>query len=435
MQRSLFLSCTGADRIHAENLAALLRKAQLPVVCSALGDGALKGAAFWAEIERTVQHCDVFIALCGEREYTPAALAELSAAVARGEKEPGFPIVPALLGPIDLASVPGPLRPHQYIVLPPDLLDASDAEREELVRQFRGLIHVKQEPSPDRLWQRAAERVAAHLQFDGMALRPQAGLVPLGRDPDSQLEEFLVHGTGAPVLRAANGRLGLRDDSAVVLVLVPGGSFSMGASDEELDARVSRAAEHPRHRVNLAPFLLAKTPVTQLQFACIMGWNRARRRGPRLPATDLNLHEAQLWCSRAGLELPSEAQWEYACRAGSLTRFAFGDREEDLARCGWFAGNSGGAPQPTGQLAPNRFGLHDMHGSIWEWCADAWHGTYVNAPANGSAWPAADRTRFVARGGSYFGPAHNARSAERRGFATDEALDTLGFRPARALLD
>jgi formylglycine-generating enzyme required for sulfatase activity len=435
MQRSLFLSCTGADRIHAENLAALLRKAQLPVVCSGVGESVRTGAAFWSEIERTIQSCDVFIALCGEQGYTPAALAELAAAVARGEREPGFPIVPAMLGPIDLASVPGPLRPHQYIVLPPDLLDASDAEREEVVRQFRGLIHVKQEPNPDKLWQCAAERVAAHLEFDGMALRPQAGLLPLGRDPDTQLEEFSVDGTGAAVVRAASGRLNLLDGSAVVMVLVPGGSFSMGASDEELDARISRAAEHPRRRVNLAPFFLAKTPVTQLQFACIMGWSRAKLRGPRLPATDLTWHEAQLWCSRAGLELPSEAQWEYACRAGSLTRFALGDREEHLARCGWFAGNSGGAPQPVGRLQANRFGLHDMHGSVWEWCADGWHGTYVNAPCNGAAWPASERTKFVARGGSYFGPAQSARSAERRAFAAGEPLDTLGFRPARAILD
>jgi formylglycine-generating enzyme required for sulfatase activity len=433
MQRSIFLSCAGAELVHAHNLAALLRAAELPVVCSSLDDNALGGPRLWDELERTIQSCDVFIALCGDRGATPAALAELTAAVARNDREPAFPIGPALVGQLAPEQVPPPLRPHQYIVLPPDLLDASNAEREELVRQFRGLLRVKQEPSADRLWQRAAERVAAHAEYAGMALRAQTGLTPLGPDPVSRLEEFAVHGSGAPLVRGANGRLQWREDSAVVLVLAPSGEFWMGASDAELDARISRAAEHPRHRVALHPFFVAKTPITQLQFACVMGWSRARRRGARLPASELTWREAATWCARVGLELPSEAQWEYACRARSTTRYSSGEREEDLARVGWFAGNSHGELQDVGLLAPNRFGLHDCHGSVWEWCADSWHTSYVNAPAHGGAWPGADRESAVARGGSFFGPALHARSAERRAFRMDEPLDTLGFRPVRSV--
>lgn len=435
MQRSLFLSCSGVDRVNAENLAALLRKAGLPVVCSSLPDGALAGAGFWAELDRTILHCDVFVALCGAAPASPAALAEWMAALARHEKDPDFSIVPALLGPVDPRYLPMPLRPHQYIALPGDLLNASDAEREEIVRQFRGLIRVKLEPNPDRAWQRVAERIAAHLQFEGMAIRPQVGLTPLGLDPESLLEEFTVDGTGASVVRGANGRLQVQDDSALVMTLVPGGSFEMGASDGELEARVSRAAEHPRHSVQIAPFFIAKTPVTQLQFAAVMGWSRAKRVGPRLPATDLSSGEAQQWCSRVGLSLPSESQWEYACRAGSVSRYASGDLEEDLERVGWFTTNSRGEPQPVGLLAPNRFGLQDMHGQVWEWCADAWHDTYVQAPNNGAPWFASKPLAVVARGGSFFGPAISARSAERRPFHADARLDTLGFRPARALLD
>lgn len=435
MQRSLFLSYSSADRVHAEHLAALLRTAELPVVCSSLGDASLGDGEFWAELDRTIQCCDVFIALCGAQASSPAALAELGAAVARLEQEPGFPIVPAFLGQLDVQDVPAPLRAHQYIVLPQDLLNASDAEREEVVRQFRGLIRVKQERSADVLWQRAAERIAAHLEYHGMVLRPQAGLVPLGRDPDSHLEEFWVMGTGAPVQRAANGRLSRRDDGALVLVLAPGGEFEMGASDRELQSRVSLAEEHPRRRVRIATHFVAKTPVNQLQFACVMGWSRSKLMGPTLPAADVTWNEAQVWCSRLGLSLPSEAQWEYDCRARSALRFAVGDREEDLARCGWFAGNTRGAPQPVGLLAPNRFGLHDMHGSVWEWCADGWHGTYVDAPCDGSAWSSADLTHAVARGGCWSAPAALARSANRQAFRVDEVLDTLGFRPVRAVVE
>lgn len=435
MHRSLFLSYSDADRVHADNLAALLRAAELPVVCSSLGRASLTGSAFWGELDRTIARCDVFIALCGVQACSPAALAELGAAIARSEREPGFPIVPAFVGQLDVQDIPAPLRPHQYIVLPPDLLNASNAEREEVVRQFRGLIRVKQEPSADAVWQRVAERVAAHLEYDGMVLRPQAGLVPLGRDPDSHLEEFWVIGTGAPIARASNGRLERRDDGALVLVLAPGGEFEMGASDRELQARVSRAEEHPRRRVRIAAHFVAKTPVTQLQFACVMGWSRSKLLGPTLPAADVTWSEAQLWCARLGLCLPSEAQWEYDCRARSTLRFAVGDREEDLARCGWFVGNTRGAPQPVGLLTPNRFGLHDTHGSVWEWCADAWHGAYVDAPCDGSAWGSTSFTHAVARGGCWSAPAALARSAHRHAFAVNEALDTLGFRPVRAIVD
>lgn len=435
MQRSLFVSHAAADRAQAENLATLLRKSGLPVECSRLPDEALAGAGFWSELDRTILGCDVFVVLCSRRTLTPAALAELTAAVTRFEKEPSFAIVPALLGGLDARTLPAPLRPHQYIVLPADLLGASDAEREEVVRQFRGLIRVKQEPARDAVWQRVAERVAAHLEYDAMTLRPQAGLTPLGPDPDSLLEEFSVDGTGVVPARGANERLTLGDGSSLVMVLVPGGEFSMGASDAELEARVSRAAEHPRRQVRVAPFFISKTPVTQLQFACISGWSRAQHRGPRLAATDLDWSEAHAWSARLGLHLPSEAQWEYACRARSVTRYSSGDREEDLARVGWFAGNSDGRPQSVGKLPPNRFGLHDMHGLVWEWCADAWHDTYVQAPLDGSPWLAARATHAVARGGAWFGPAANARSAERRAFQLDARIDTLGFRPARAILD
>ncbi len=433
MSRSLFLSFSDADRVHAENLVALLRKAGLPIECSSLGDADLGAPTFWRELDRTILRCEVFVTLCSRRPASPVALAELGVAIARAERESNLPIIPALLGQLAVEDLPAPLRDYQYIVLPEDLLDASDAEREELVRQFRGLIRIKQEPNPDVAWQRVGERVAAHLDYGGRVLRPQDGLIPLGRDPDSHLEEFWVQGTGAPLQRAANGRLLRREDSAVVLVLMPEGQFEMGASDAELESRVALAEECPRRVVQLAPYFIAKTPLTQLQFACVLGWNRSRVSGPTLPVSNVTFAEAQQWCARAGLQLPSEAQWEYACRAGSRLRYSCGDREEDLERCGWFAGNTHG-PQPVGTLAPNRFGLFDMHGLVWEWCADGWRPNHITAPGDG-AQVAPRAGLAVARGGCWAGPALLARSAHRRSFGLEQSLDTLGLRPARAVLD
>ncbi len=434
MSRCLFISFSDADRVHAENLAALLRRAGLPVECSVLDERDLAVSNFWRELDRTILRCEVLVTLCSARSSSPVALAELGVALARAEREPRFPIIPALLGQGALDDLPAPLRSHQYIVLPEDLLDASDAEREEILRQFRGLIRVKQEPSTDAAWQRAAERVAAHLRYGGRLLRPQEGLVPLGRDPDSHLEEFWVRGTGAPLERASNGRLQVREDSAVVLVLMPAGEFEMGASDADLESRVALSEECPRRAIQLAPYFIAKSPLTQLQFACAMGRNRSRTSGPTLPVSDVTFAEAQQWCARAGLQLPSEAQWEYACRAGSTLRYTCGDREEDLARCGWYAGNTRG-PQPVGLLAPNRFGLHDMHGLVWEWCADGWRPNHLDASRDGAQVSPPTAGLAVARGGCWAGPALFARSAHRRAFGVDEALDTLGLRPARAVLD
>ena len=142
---------------------------------------------------------------------------------------------------------------------------------------------------------------------------------------------------------------------------------------------------------------------------------------------------------RGGLRLPSEAEWEYACRAGSKTRYYSGDTDADLDRVGWYYGNSGLQLHTVGEKEPNAFGLYDMHGNVWEWVEDDWHGNYKGAPDDGQAlvdksWlgkkQVSDR---VLRGGSWFGDARFCRSAGRGNFAPGGRGDLVGFRLARSV--
>ena len=156
--------------------------------------------------------------------------------------------------------------------------------------------------------------------------------------------------------------------------------------------------ERPQHRVKVAPFLMGEYPITQAQWAAVMGQQHTGRfSGDRRPVENVSWDAAQTFCRRLtnttgrSDRLPSEAEWEYACRAGTTTAFS----------CGWtlttelanynglftFAAEPEGvyrhAPTAAGSFPPNAFGLHDMHGNLWEWCADPWHESYGSAPAAG----------------------------------------------------
>ena len=177
----------------------------------------------------------------------------------------------------------------------------------------------------------------------------------------------------------------------VELLPVPPGEFRMG-SDNEL------FSETPVHVVHLASgFLLGKYPVTQAQWLDVMADNpSAFRDSPDRPVDSINWDQATEFCHRLSdqsgrrVRLPSEAEWEYACRAGTASEFFFGrwgpflddsevpwEARQSLCEYAWFDLNSGDSTQPVGRRRPNPWGLHDMLGNVWEWCADAWHGTYV----------------------------------------------------------
>jgi formylglycine-generating enzyme required for sulfatase activity len=224
------------------------------------------------------------------------------------------------------------------------------------------------------------------------------------------------------------------------MVVIPGGVFTMGSRAGE-----GYEDERPQHLVRVAPFLMSKYPVTQETWNVVMDWTPPYRcRGARRPVDRVSWQDAGEFCRRLsertgrGYRLPSEAEWEYACRAGTTTPFTFGETiTTDLVN---YVGEHtyGSGPKgvyrhetnDVGGLPANRFGLHDMHGNVWEWCADAWHDNYIGAPTNGGVWEDGTGSRRVLRGGCWHDPPDLCRSAVRLAHVPNEGEDYFGFRLA-----
>ena len=206
------------------------------------------------------------------------------------------------------------------------------------------------------------------------------------------------------------------------LETVPGGSFEMG--DE------GWAEATPVHLVTLKTFAIGKSEVTQAEWRAVMGGNpsRATRCGDACPVENVNWLEIQDFLRRLSettgksYRLPSEAEWEYACRAGSRNAYCGGD---DRAALAWF-GKAGAPPHPVGQKGANAWGLHDMNGNVWEWVQDCSFPNFTGAPTDGSAWTAPECKSRVIRGGSWWG-----RAASRQGLMPGYRAGDIGFRVAR----
>ncbi len=226
-------------------------------------------------------------------------------------------------------------------------------------------------------------------------------------------------------------------------VLIPAGEFEMGSPSDE-EGRISKS-EGPVHHVNIEKaFHMGKYEVTQKQWRAIMGDNPSYYKGDDLPVEQITWDDVQEFIKKLNekegtgkYRLPSEAEWEYACRAGTTTRYSFGDSESKLCDYAWYFKNSDLKTHPVGQKKPNSWGLYDMHGNVWEWVQDSWHGSYDGAPADGSAWEG-DYVLRVIRGGSWRSFAEDCRSANRDlfgfilGVRSDRDYD-LGFRLLKAL--
>jgi len=177
----------------------------------------------------------------------------------------------------------------------------------------------------------------------------------------------------------------------------------MGSPDSE---QGRKGNEGPQHEVTISkPFYIGVTEVTQAQYEAVMGTNPSRFKGPTNPVESIPWNEAVEFCrrlsekTRKAVRLPSEAEWEYACRAGTKTRFSFGDSDSVLGDYAWYGSNSGGMTHPVGQKKPNPWGLYDMHGNIWEWCAD-WDGPYSSGSSTDPQGAGSGGFRVV-RGGSW----------------------------------
>ncbi len=224
------------------------------------------------------------------------------------------------------------------------------------------------------------------------------------------------------------------------MVEIPGGEFWMGAPEGE---EGSRSYERPQHKVRVSPFLMGKYPVTQAQWRAIASLPQVERelesepsyfKGDNCPVESISWYDVIEFCKRLprvtgrDYRLPSEAEWEYACRAGTTTPFNFGETiSADLAN---YAQASRGRTTPVGRFqVANAFGLYDMHGLVWEWCEDDWHSNYEGAPTDGTAWLLGNNQYKIVRGGSWGNNPLDCRSASGPYIIAGVNLhDNLGFR-------
>ncbi|MBR6020824.1 MAG: formylglycine-generating enzyme family protein [Kiritimatiellae bacterium] len=198
----------------------------------------------------------------------------------------------------------------------------------------------------------------------------------------------------------------------------PAGTFMMGSRNGDSD-------EQPVHEVTLTTgFWMAKTEVTQAQWKSVMGKNPSAHEGDNLPVECVSWADCQEFCEKTGLSLPTEAEWEYACRAGTTGDYGGTGRLEDM---GWYDDNSGGNTHPVGQKRANAWGLHDMHGNVWEWCAD-WYGDYPSGAVTDPTGAGSGGDQ-VLRGGCSGDNASYCRSAFRRRFLPGFWPGNSGFRP------
>ena len=217
-------------------------------------------------------------------------------------------------------------------------------------------------------------------------------------------------------------------------VLIPAGSFVMGSPPGEAKTEKESALEK-QHTVTIRePFYLGKFELTQAQYEKVMGANPSVHKGDALPVHNVSWQDAQDFCEKLSrlvkrpAQLPTEAQWEYACRAGTSTAYCSGTSIADLNKVGWHGGTSGGKPHACGELAPNAWGVYDMHGNIREFVRDL----FADAPLADATDPTGpkegDPKNHVVRGGAYTANAAtalNCRAAVRR---PTEALGATGFR-------
>ncbi len=228
---------------------------------------------------------------------------------------------------------------------------------------------------------------------------------------------------------------------------IPAGSFQMGSPKDEPGRY---GDEGPQHEVTFKQgFWLFDTACPQALWQGVMGENPSQFQFPDHPVEQVSWNKLQTFLQRINAEipglqlaLPSEAQWEYACRAGTTTRYSFGDRitsEQVNFRADGKEGNHRGKTVPVASLPPNPWGLYEMHGNVDEWCADEKHASYQGAPSDGRAWTSPggatpDGVGRVVRGGSWRDNARFARSASRVWFPPDVRDDSLGFRCSRVHL-
>lgn len=307
-----------------------------------------------------------------------------------------------------------------------DAFDVSETPFVELVRAPAG--------RDASLWTR---QLVALRQLERMRSNALDGLrAGLRAHPSPEIQRWL-----GEQARAAAQDVVVTDPGGVELLRIPGGTFLMGSPDGE-EGRFG--SEGPPHSVTVPAFHIGRYAVTNEEYGRFLAanptakvpeeWSSRRFNQARQPVVGVSWNEARKFAEWAGCRLPSEAEWEYAARAGTETPFLDGAIEEDLGRHAWYDKNSEGQTHPVGEKAANAWGLHDVLGNAWEWIEDDWHDRYDRAPIDGSAWVDSHRAaNRVARGGSWDSSAWNCRVASRLRGRAGVRDPILGFRVARSL--
>ncbi len=312
-------------------------------------------------------------------------------------------------------------------------------------------------------WESALDDIRESTRHEGLELEPQIGLVPLEPDPESGLWEFWVWESGAkPERDEATSRWRIKDDTGIILVLLAGGTFKMGATSDPKGPNYDAGArpdEEPVHDLTLDPFFMSKYEMTQGQWFRVMGTNPSYYgKGSEFideenplshPVEQVSWEDCTRALERLALVLPTEAQWECAARGGADSPWWTGSDEQALKDAANLADQycrtHGGPPEwtyeswddgftvhaPVGRFRVNDFGLHDVAGNLFEWCRD-WYVDYkVDVkPGDGERKLEGTRSRVI-RGGSFYDPAPYARSASRSDGAPEYRINSLGVRPAR----
>jgi formylglycine-generating enzyme required for sulfatase activity/serine/threonine protein kinase len=336
----------------------------------------------------------------------------------------------------------------------PDGMRVASADLEQRVRIWETPLETR---SPAEIEALLKEKVPVQLDGDRLVSTSASARVaePVGRadaplrpSPASSATPRTfpfaterLDGAGASRGVTAGEAIGYAEDlgggAAIEMVRLPAGRFEMGSPEGQ-----GEREEHPRHTVAVESFYIGRYEVTQRQWSTVMGSNPSAHVGQDLPVELVSWHEAMEFCERVSRQsgrvyrLPTEAEWEYACRAGSDGAYSFGDvitpRLVDDAGHDPFAHATRSYRETTvavGSLGvANAFGLYDMHGNVFEWCLDPWHESYEQAPADGRVWLHGDPSYRVLRGGGWRWVDYYSRSAYRRRFPPTSGANDLGFR-------
>ncbi len=358
-----------------------------------------------SEWRRCLENCRAVLALQGENASALALMREAGAGAKRARIK--RMVVTVLVTVVVVASCVGirqtiQSRNNQLVSRAYEL--ATAGRYAEALKQFDGCRTVPAiliwAPHPNREWVVAAQAQAvAQAAAQAEAARQEEAV----RQAEMQKQALTIA------------------DLGMTLQPVAAGEFQMGSNDSD-----GESDEKPAHRVQITrPFWIGRTEVTQRQWELVMRNNPSNFKGADNPVESVDWNACVEFCRKltqreqaAGrlpsgytYRLPTEAQWEYACRAGTTTRFNSGDADAALDQAGWYSSNSGSTTHPGGQKAANAFGLHDMHGNVWEWCQD-WYGPYDGAVATDPTGPSSGSYR-VLRGGSWGYAPGICRSAYR----------------------